>query len=197
MSNTPGNLPPQGYPPYPPQQYPPPYPPGVYPPPKKGPSALKIVLIIVAIIVGLGMIGVCVVGYGVYRLAKSGHITTSTQPVTASDLGVSLYPGAEQQGNVRATVLGKDVLTATFLTSDSKDQVVAFYQNALGPKVQASSSTNGESFMLDKGAGESVIVTVTQSALRSEGKTQIVVVHTTKAEASATPGTQGATTINQ
>jgi hypothetical protein len=64
--------------------------------------------------------------------------------------------------------------------------------------VQASSSTNGESFILDKGAGESVIVTVTQSAFRDEGKTQIVVVHTTKADATSTPpGTQGATTINQ
>ena len=194
MSNPPGNLPPQGYPPYPPQQYPPPYPPGVYPPPKKGPSALKIVLIIVAIIVGLGIIGVGIVGYGVYRLAKSGNITTSTQPVTASDLGIALYPGAEQKANVRATVPGKNMLTATFVTSDSKDQVVTFYQNALGPNVQASSSTNGESFILNKGAGESVIVTVTQSALRDQGKTQIVVVHTTKAEGAATPATQGAST---
>jgi hypothetical protein len=109
--------------------------------------------------------------------------------VTAGDLGVALYPGAEQQANLHATVLGKNVLTATFLTSDSKDQVVAFYQNALGPSAQASSSTNGESFMLDKGAGESVIVTVSQSALRDQGKTQIVVVHTTKAEAGATPAT--------
>jgi hypothetical protein len=204
MTDIPGNQPPQGYPPqpyppqqYPPQQYPPPYPPGVYPPPKKGPSALKIVLIIVAIVVGLGIIGVGIVGYSVYRLAKSGHITTSTQPVTASDLGVALYPGAEQKGNVSATVLGKNILTATFLTSDSKDQVVTFYQNALGPNVQASSSTNGESFILDKGAGESVIVTVTQSAFRDEGKTQIVVVHSTKSAAATPPGTQGATTINQ
>ena len=207
MTNIPGNQPPQGYPPqpYPPQQYPPPYPPGIYPPPKKGPSALKIVLIIVAIFVGLGIIGVGIAAYGVYRLAKSGNITTSTQPVTASDLGVALYPGAEQNGNVRATVLGKNVLTATFLTSDSKDRVVAFYQNALGPNAQASSSTNGESFILDKGAGESVIVTVSQSPLRDQGKTQIVVVHTTKAEATATPATQGApapasqgaSTINQ
>ena len=202
MTDFPGNQPPQGYPPqpyppqqqYPPQQYPPPYPPGIYPPPKKGPSALKIVLIIVAIIVGLGIIAVGIVGYGVYRLAKSGNITTSTQPVTATDLGVALYPGAEQNGNVRATVLGKNVLTATFLTSDSKDQVVAFYQNALGPNAQSSSSTRGESFMLDKGAGETVIVTVSQSPLRSEGKTQIVVVHTTKAEATATPATQGGST---
>jgi hypothetical protein len=196
MTDIPGNQPPQGYPPqpYPPQQYPPPYPPVVYPPPKKGPSALKIVLIIIAIIVGLGIIGVGIVGYGVYRLAKSGNITTSSQPVTASDLGVALYPGAEQKANVRMTIAGKNVLTATFLSADSKDQVVAFYQNALGPNAQASSSTNGESFMLDKGAGESVIVTVSQSALRDQGKTQIVVVHTTKAEAAATPATQGGST---
>ena len=196
MSNPPGNLPPQGYPPqpYPPQQYPPPYPPGIYPPPKKGPSALKIVLIVVAIIVGLGMIAVGIVSYGVYRLAKSGNLTTSTQPVTASDLGVALYPGAVQKDNVRATILGKNVLTATFDTADAKDQVVAFYQNALGPNAQASTSTNGESFMLNKGSGESVIVTVTQSALRDQGKTQIVVVHTTKAEATATPATQGGPT---
>jgi hypothetical protein len=193
MTDIPGNQPPQGYPPqpYPPAPYPP-YSPGIYPPPKKGPSALKIVLIIVAIIVGLGIIAVGVVTYGVYRLAKSGNLTTSTQPVTASDLGVALYPGAEQETNVHATVLGKNVLTATFLTSDAKDQVVAFYQNALGPNAQASSSTNGESFMLNKGAGESVIVTVSQSPLRDQGKTQIVVVHTTKAEAAATPATQGA-----
>jgi hypothetical protein len=92
------------------------------------------------------------------------------------------------------TIAGKNVLTATFLSADSKDQVVAFYQNALGPNAQASSSTNGESFMLDKGAGESVIVTVSQSALRDQGKTQIVVVHTTKAEAAATPATQGGST---
>jgi hypothetical protein len=195
MTDIPGNQPPQGYPPqpYPPQQYPP-YPPAAFPPPKKGPSALKIVLIIVAVVVGLGIIGVCIAGYGVYRLAKSGNLQTSTQPVTASDLGVALYPGAEQKANVSATVLGKNILTATFLTSDSKDQVVAFYQNALGANAQASSSANGESFMLDKGAGESVIVTVSQSALRDQGKTQIVVVHTTKAGAAAAPATHGVST---
>lgn len=225
MTDDPGNQPPQGYPPqqyppqqyppqqYPPQQYPPqqyaqqqyppPYPPGYYPPPKKGPSGLKIVLIIVGILVGLGIIGVGIAGYGVYRLAKSGHLTSSNEPVTASELGVALYPGAEQNGNLHATVLGKDVLTATFLTTDSKDQVVAFYQSALGTSARASSSVNGESFMLDKGAGESVIVTVSQSALRDQGKTQIVVVHTTKAGTEATtpatpvtptPATQGAAT---
>jgi len=111
---------------------------------------------------------------------------------------VALYPGAEQQANVHATVLGKSVLTVTFTTTDSKDQVIAFYKNALGANAQESANTNGESFMLDKGNGETVIVTVSQSALRDQDKTQIVVVHTSKAAAEpaspATPAPQGGTT---
>jgi hypothetical protein len=180
MNYIPGNQPPQGYPP---QPYPPPYPPVVYPPPKKGPSALKIVLIIVAIFVGLGIIGAGIAGYGVYKLAKSGNLRTSTQPVTAADLGVPLYPGAEQKVNVRMTIAGKDTLTATFLTSDSKDQVIAFYQSNLGPDAKFQTNNNGGTFMLDKGSGDT-IVTVSQSPNLEGGKTQIVIVHATPA---ATP----------
>jgi flagellar basal body-associated protein FliL len=186
MTDIPGNQPPQGYPPqpYPPAQYPPPYPPVAYPPPKKGPSALKIVLIVVAIFVGLGIIAVGVVGYGVYRLAKSGNITTSTQPVTASDMGVALYPGAQQKANVRMTVLGKSVLTATFLSSDSKEQVIAFYQNALGPHAQVQSIFNETQFTLNTGAGGAVTVKISSGMGLESGKTQIVIAHATEA---ATP----------
>jgi hypothetical protein len=185
MTDIPGNQPPQGYPPqpYPPQQYPPPYPPGYYPPPKKGPSALKIVLIIVAIVVGLGIIAVGVVTYGVYKLAKSGNITTSTQPLAATDLGVALYPGAEQKANVRMTVLGKNVLTATFLTPDAKDQVVTFYQNALGPQAQAQTILNETQFTLNTGAGGLVTVKISSGMGIESGKTQIVIAHATDAAA--------------
>lgn len=202
MTDTPGNQPPQGYPPppypqayppqpapqgYPPQPYPPqPYPPVGYPPPKKGPSALKIVLIVIAIFVGLGIIGVGILSYGVYKVAKNGNFSTSTQPVTAEDLGVALYPGAQQgKANVRLTIAGKDTLTATFLTTDSKDKVIAFYQSNLGPSAQLQTTSNGATFMLDKGAGESVIVTVTQQPSMSGGQTQIVIVHATPAAAPA------------
>lgn len=184
MSNPPSNLPPQGYPPYPPQQYPPPYPPGVYPPPKKGPSALKIVLIIVAIVVGLGIIGVSIVSYGVYRAVKSGNFQTSTQPVTASDLGVALYPGAEQKANVSATILGRKVLTATFLTSDAKDQVVTFYQNTLGPQAQVQTILNETQFTLNTGTSGLVTVKISSGIGNESGKTQIVIAHATQA---ATP----------
>jgi flagellar basal body-associated protein FliL len=191
MTDIPGNQPPQGYPPqpyppqqYPPQQYPPPYPPGYYPPPKKGPSALKIVLIIVGILVGLGIIGVGIAGYGVYRLAKSGNLTSSNQPVTASELGVALYPGAEQQANVHATVLGKSVLTATFLTSDAKDQVVTFYQNALGTQAQVQTILNETQLTLNTGASGLVTVKISSGMGVESGKTRIVITHATDA---ATP----------
>ena len=186
MTNIPGNQPPQFDPsqPYtpPPSQ---PYTPGVYPPPKKGSSALKIILIIVAIFVGIGMIGAGIVGYVVYKVAKTSHLTASSQPATEADLGVPIYPGAEQgKATVRMTIAGKDMLTANFVTSDAKDQVVAFYQDKLGSDARENASGNGESFVLNKGEGESVALTVSQQPSFEGGKTQIVIVHLTKA---ATP----------
>jgi hypothetical protein len=159
------------------------YPPVGYPPPKKGPSALKIVLIIVGIIVGLGLIGVGFVTYEVYKVAKSGNLRTSTQPVSEADLDVDFYPGAEQKMNVRMTIAGKDTLTATFLSSDTKDKVIAFYQNSIGPKAQFQANNNGGTFMLDKGSGETVIVTISQQPSMSGGQTQIVIVRATPAAA--------------
>ncbi len=183
MTDIPGNQQPPQFDPSQPAMPPPapPYPPVIYPPAKKGPSALKIVLIIVGIFVGLALIGVALLSYGVYKVAKSSNISINTQQVTQADLGVALYPGAEDKANVHMTIAGKNMLTATFLTSDSKAQVIAFYQSSLGPNAQAQPNSNGESFILDKGAGESVIVTVSQSPSLQGGKTQIVIIHATKA----------------
>jgi hypothetical protein len=152
-------------------------------PPKQGPSALKIVLIIIAVLFGIGIIGAGVVGYGVYKVAKAVKMSAnSSQPVTESDLGVAIYPGAEQgKGTLRMTIAGKSMVTANYLTSDSKDQVMAFYQNSLGPAAQSNTSANGGTFMLNKGSGESVTVTVAQNPAIHEGKTQIVIVHAANA----------------
>src|SRR5215831_7589043 len=43
--------------------------------PKQGSSAVKIILIIVAVVVGLGIIGISAVTYIGYRIAKSAHVT--------------------------------------------------------------------------------------------------------------------------
>jgi hypothetical protein len=161
-----------------------PYPATGYAPRKQGPSALKIVLIVVGIFVGLGLIGVGFLSYGIYKVMKSSNMTASTRQVTEADLGVPIYPGAEQgKASVRMTIAGKDMLTANFLTPDSKEQVVAFYKANLGPDAQVTTNFNGESFTLDKGAGELVVVSVSEQPGGIGGKTQIVIAHATKAAA--------------
>jgi hypothetical protein len=183
MTDIPGNQQPPQFGPS--QPYPPPYPPVIYPPAKKGPSALKIVLIVVGVFVGLALIGIGLLSYGVYKVAKSANITTSSQPLTESDLGVAIYPGAVQSKEVvRMTLVGVNTITTSYFTTDSKDKVIAFYQGALGPAAQSRPTINGEMIMLIKGAGESISVTVSPSPNLIEGKTQIVIAHATKA---ATP----------
>ena len=127
------------------------------PPPKSGSSALKIILIVVAIFFGLGMIVAGIVGYGIYRVAHSihkdanGEITINTpkgaitenpnQTMTASDLGIAIYPGATQgKGGLRMTIAGKSMVTANFLTPDSPDKVMAFYKGLAGPNAQTMST---------------------------------------------------------
>ena len=155
-------------------------------PPKQGSSALKIILIVVAIFVGLGIIGAGIVGYGFYKFAKAVKMSSnSSQTVTESDLGVALYPGAVQgKGTLHMTIAGKSMVSANYLTSDSKDQVLAFYQSSLGPNVQSTTSGNGGTFVLNKGSGESVTVTVVQNPSMHDGKTQIVIVHAANATGS-------------
>ena len=162
-----------------------PYPQAMYPSQKKGTSALKIVLIIVGIVVGLGVIAVGAAGVAFYKFAKSSNMTTSSQPATAADLSVPPYPGSLQGKSLRMTMMGNDMITANFLTSDSRDQVIAFYRNSLGPGAADITSFNAESLKLEKGAGESVMVTVSDQLGGIGGKTQITIVHITKAASSS------------
>lgn len=199
MSETPGNQPSAVDPPQPatpaqpyvPPAAPPPYAAvapyeqAVFPPPKKGTSALKIVLIIVGIVVGLGIIAVGAAGVAFYKFAKSSNMTTSSQPVTAADLDVPLYPGAVQGKSVHMTLAGKDMLTATFVTADPKNQVIEFYRSNLGPDAIDTTSFNSESLRLQKSADETVAITVSDQPAGIGGKTQIAIVHITNAAASS------------
>jgi hypothetical protein len=157
------------------------YQPVTAPPPKQGSSALKIVLIVVGIFVGLGLIGVGVISYGVYKLSHAVHMSDST-PVTESDLGVAIYPGAKQaKGTMRMTLVGKSMITANFLTPDSKDQVMAFYQSNLGPAARSTTNAYGGSLFLTKSSSETVGVTITQNPALNDAETQIVIVHAANA----------------
>ena len=120
----------------------------VAPTPAGGSSALKVILIVVAVIVGIGILGIATVGIVGYRIAKNAHVRqegkhvsvetpfgnveTSQDPERAAkDMGVDVYPGAEVQKNgaSSATFGSIHTVTANFESSDSVDKVCAFYKS--------------------------------------------------------------------
>jgi hypothetical protein len=170
-----------------------PLPPAPVAPPKHGSSALKIVLIILGVFVVLGVLVAGIVGYGIYRVAHAVHkaangdvslnlpgggfSANTTQAVSASDLGVAIYPGATQAKNaVHMSIAGKTIVTANFSTSDSPDQVVAFYKDKLGPSAQTMTTGTGGYINANNG-NDSITITVVQQANQNDGKTQFTIVH--------------------
>jgi hypothetical protein len=163
-----------------------------------GNSALKIILIIVAVFVGLGILSVCAVMFGIWRVSRAVHVSglgngggsvSVTTPsgtltagsdakVSASDLGVDLYPGAtQQQGAVRVSTPGGNAVTAAYTTSDSLDKVVAFYKDKLG--AGASVYQSDKSAVLsetDTNKKTSIMVTV---ETESNGTTKFSILHST------------------
>ena len=172
------------------------------PPAKSGSSALKIILIVVAIFVGLGILGVATVGYGIWRVAHKVGISTNGDQVTlktsdgtlnlnasqtysASDLGTDLYPGSESvKGGVKMSLPTGSMVTGIFVTTDSKDQVVAFYKSKFGSDVSVMDMQDVAILTFKKGEQESVMVTVTSKASDNDGKTKIAIVHTTNTKPS-------------
>jgi hypothetical protein len=171
------------------------------PPSKSGPSALKIILIIVLVLVGLGILGAGAFGFMVWRIAHSIHvsgtganngqvyvnvpgtsITANTEETfTAADLGTDIYPGATSgKGSMRMNIAGTSMVSAVFVTPDPKDQVVSFYKNRFGTDASVFDSASSAMISVQKGKQESVMVTVTVSPEQYDGKTQIHITHTTK-----------------
>jgi hypothetical protein len=163
------------------------------PPPKSGSSAVKIILIIVGIFVGLGIIVSGIVAYGVYRVAHSihkdanGNITVTTpkgtitanssDTFTAADLGIAIYPGATQgKAGLRMNIAGKSMVTANFLTPDSPDKVMAFYKDKAGPNAQTVTTIAGGTVTIQNGAN-SISVTVTQAPPPNGNETEFTIVN--------------------
>lgn len=177
--------------------------PTAVPAPRQGTSALKIILIIVAVFVGLGILGAGAFGYMVWRAAHAirmaangeqlslstpgGSFTANTsETFSSSDLGTDIYPGATAaKGSMRMTLPTGTMVSAAYVTSDSKDQVVAFYKSKFGSANTTSfDSADGSVITYAKSQQESVVVTVTSNPSEFEGKTQIHIVHTTQVKSS-------------
>ncbi|HEX4785076.1 MAG TPA: zinc ribbon domain-containing protein [Candidatus Sulfotelmatobacter sp.] len=136
-----------------------PAPPSPAPVPPAGSSALKVILIVGAIIVGLGILSLATIGIIGYRIARSsrvnqngdhvkletpfGSVETSKDPdFAAKDLGIDLYPGAQLQRNGASSAAfgGMRTVTAVFETPDAPDKVCGFYR----PKFPGAMVTTSE-----------------------------------------------------
>ena len=117
-----------------------------------GGGAWKVVLIILAVFVGLGVLGSLVAGLAFWRVARSvnvdskkGEVSIATPggkikvgatqaPVSEAELGLPIYPGATQQqeASVEVTSEKGSMHTYVFKTSDAPQKVMAFYREKLG-----------------------------------------------------------------
>jgi nitrate reductase NapE component len=165
-------------------------------PARSGSSAIKIILIVVAIFVGLSIIGAGAFGFMVWRVARAVHVSGSGGQVTlqtsegkvtantsetfsASDLDTDIYPGAQSaKGSVRLSLPSGSMITAAYVTSDSKEQVIDFYKTRFGSNASVTDTGDGVILTLDKSEQESVMVTITAKSSQDGGKTQIHIVHT-------------------
>ncbi len=170
-------------------------------PPPQGNNAVKIILIVVAILVGLGILGAGAFGFMVWRVAHAIHTSgysTSTdngsvsvntpggsikvnnsQNYSADDLGTDIYPGATQgKGGMQMDLPTGKMVTAVYVTSDSKDQVTAFYKSKFGSEGSTFDAPTGTVMSVNKSPQDSVMVTITSNSSENEGKTQITIVHT-------------------
>ena len=173
----------------------------IAPPARSGSSALKIILIVVAIFVGLGILGVGIVGYGIWRVAHAVRVSENGEHVSlsgpsgtmdigsatpsASDLGADIYPGAAAvKGGMYMKTSAGSIVTGVFITSDSKEQVVDYYKSKLGDQLSVMDMPDAAIMTLKKSDQESVMVTVTTKSSQHQGKTQITVTHTTNTKTS-------------
>jgi hypothetical protein len=136
---------------------------------------VKAVLITVAIFVGLGVIGAGILGFGAWYLAKSVHSVPSAT-FTEADLGIAIYPGAEPSlRGSRMELAGKTMLSATYITTDSAEKVIAFYNEKAGPSAHLITTSYGSEFRLSKAPGDFTTVKVMRVPDGSGGKTYITI----------------------
>ena len=158
-----------------------------------GNNVVKVVLIVVAVFVGLGILSVAGFSYFVYRASRVVHLnhggtavelttpggtfSAGDTPMSADDLGVDLYPGASQQkGAVRITTPKGVTATAVFETGDSLDKVLSYYRDKLGSGVSYYQSDRSAVLTLaDDAKKTSVMVTISND--QSDGKTKIAIMH--------------------
>jgi len=155
--------------------------------PAQGTNVLKIVLIVVAVLVGLGIIGTATAGFFAWKLASSTHVQTRDGKVRVEgpmgvvvssndsedalkNLGVDVYPGAQVVKGSAASVNAGPMHTvaAQFETDDPPERVADFYKSKLP---HASVTVSDEKNFSIVSTDNHKLVTVTIDS--EDGKTKI------------------------
>lgn len=135
-------------------------------PPRKSGGALKIALIVLAVIVAFGAVAIIGGIYFVKRAVEQAKIETGPggkaevsfgnvkisagNKVTEEQLGVPIYPGAKAEQGAGGITVSKGEGKSTFIggaiftTDDSVEQVAEFYQDKLGDKAKMIETTSGD-----------------------------------------------------
>jgi hypothetical protein len=147
--------------------------------PPQGTSALKIILIIIGVFVGIGFLSGTAILFGVWRVGRSvkvdsrspdrfsittpmGNMTMGTQKeVSEAEVGVPLYPNAKhEEGNLQISTSEGSMSTYVFKTSDTPAQVIEFYRGKLGSQTSFVETPEGGMITSAKGEKEGSMITV-------------------------------------
>jgi hypothetical protein len=150
------------------------------PAPNPNSRVVKAVLITVAVFIGLGVIGVGAVGLATWYFAKSIHNVPSAT-FTERGLGIAIYPGAEPSlRGSRAEIAGTSILSGTYFTKDTADQVIAFYKQRAGPSAHLSTTSYGSMFSVHTDAEDITTVKIVSVPGQSGRETYITITHRSK-----------------
>jgi hypothetical protein len=157
---------------------------------------VKIILIVVGVFVIIGILGACIVGYGVYKVSKSVHsdgsgnvsistpggtITTSKAAnVSAADLGTDPYPGATAgEGSMNMQTENGSMVTAVYNSTDPSDKIVAFYRQRLGDQASIVQTSTGTVLSSGEKDRNNIVITITPQG----SSTKIAIIHVTNTKA--------------
>ncbi len=134
-----------------------------------GSSALKVIVIIFLVIVGLGILGSAVAGYFIYNAAqrakadlRQGITVNSSQDATevAKQLGVDVYPGAKSAGESSSVSIGGfSTGAAEFSSDDAPDKVADFYRKRY-PRSKVNVSSENQQVLVIPGHHGMITITV-------------------------------------
>jgi hypothetical protein len=152
-------------------------------------SALKIILIVVAALIGLGILGTATAGFFAWKVAHGTHIesrdgkvrvespmgsviTSNDSEDVVKNLGIDVYPGAQalKDGAANVSAGPMHTVTANFETNDPPERVADFYKSKLP---HANVNVSDEKNFTIVAAGNGRFITVTIAA--EDGKTKFTI----------------------